>query len=97
MARTEKSKQKKTKICVWNWLGTLALSAIPGVNLIAWILFIIFAKNQNKRSFAIACIVLTAVLAALVFAAFIAFPEQLTRLAADLRGGDAAVLVMPQG
>lgn len=95
MARTEKSKHRK--ISVWNWLGTLALSAIPGVNLIAWILFIVFAKSQNKRSFAIACIVLTLLVAALICAAFVAFPQQLARLAADLRGGDAAVLVMPQG
>ncbi|MBQ3575766.1 MAG: hypothetical protein IJA26_08840 [Clostridia bacterium] len=95
MARKEKSKQRR--ISVWNWMGTLALSAIPGVNIIAWILFIIFAKTQSKRNFAIACIVLMLILAVLVCAAFVLFPQQLTQLAADLRGGDAAVLVMPQG
>ena len=95
MARTEKRKIRK--ISAWNWMGSLLLSAIPGVNIIAWILFIIFAKNPSKRSFAVACIVLTLVFAALVCAAFIIFPQQLTQLAADLRGGDAAVLVMPQG
>lgn len=97
MARTEKSKTKYRKVSVWNWMGTLLLSAIPGVNLIAWILFIIFAKAQSKRSFAIACIVLSVIFAVLVCAAFVAFPQQLAQLAADLRGGDAAVLVMPQG
>lgn len=95
MARTEKSKQKKTKISVWNWLGTLALSAVPGVNLIAWILFLIFSKNQNKRSFAVGCIVLTVILAVLVCAAFVAFPGQLSRLAEALRGGEVAALAVP--
>ena len=95
MARAEKRKVKK--ISVWNWMGSLLLSCIPGVNIIAWILFIIFAKNPSKRSFAVACIVLTLIFAVLVCAAFVAFPQQLIQLAADLRGGDAAVLVMPQG
>jgi uncharacterized membrane protein YqjE len=95
MARAEKTKNKK--ISILNWMGTLLVCSIPGLNLVALILFIIFAKNPSKRSFAVACIVLTLVLAALVCAAFIIFPQQLTQLAADLRGGDAAVLVMPQG
>lgn len=95
MARAE-SKSKYKKVSVWNWMGTLILCAIPGVNLIALILFIIFAKAQSKRSFAIAMLVLELICAALIVAAFLIFPDQLAQLAADLRGGDA-LLVMPQG
>lgn len=95
MARAE-SKSKNKKVSVWNWMGTLILCAIPGVNLIALILFIIFAKAQSKRSFAIAKLVLELICAALIVAAFLIFPDQLAQLAADLRGGDA-LLVMPQG
>ena len=95
MARTE-NKGKNKKVSVWNWLGTLILCSIPGVQLIALILFIIFAKAQSKRSFAIAMLVLDLLAIALVCAAFLVFPDQLAQLAADLRGGDA-LLVMPQG
>ena len=95
MARTE-NKSKNKKVSVWNWLGTLILCSIPGVRLIALILFIIFAKAQSKRSFAIAMLLLDLIAVALVVAAFLVFPDQLAQFAADLRGGDA-VLVMPQG
>ena len=95
MARAE-NKSKNKKVSVWNWLGTLILCGIPGVRLVALILFIIFAKAQSKRSFAIAMLVLELLCAALIIAAFLVFPDQLARFAADLRGGDA-LLVMPQG
>ena len=95
MARAE-NKSKYKKVSVWNWLGTLILCSIPGVRLIALILFIIFAKAQSKRSFAIAMLVLDVLVGALAFAAVLVFPDQLAQFAADLRGGDA-LLVMPQG
>ena len=95
MARAE-NKSKYKKVSVWNWLGTLILCSIPGVRLIALILFIIFVKAQSKRSFAIAMLVLDVLVVALAFAAFLIFPDQLAQFAADLRGGDA-LLVMPQG
>ena len=95
MARAE-NKSKFKKVSVWNWLGTLILCSIPGVRLIALILFIIFAKAQSKRSFAIAMLVLDVLVVALAFAAFLIFPDQLAQFAADLRGGDA-LLVMPLG
>ena len=95
MARAE-NKSKYKKVSVWNWLGTLILCSIPGVRLIALILFIILAKAQSKRSFAIAMLVLDVLVVALAFAAFLIFPDQLAQFAADLRGGDA-LLVMPQG
>ena len=95
MARAE-NKSKYKKVSVWNWMGTLILCSIPGVRFIALILFIIFAKAQSKRSFAIAMLVLDVLVVALAFAAFLIFPDQLAQFAADLRGGDA-LLVMPQG
>lgn len=96
MARSEKSKGRR--VSVLNWMGTLILCAIPGVNVVALILFIIFAKAQPKRSFAIASLILTLLVFALICAAFLIFPEELSRFAADLRGGDAMNLLMgPQG
>ena len=89
---------KYRKVSVWNWIGTLILLSIPGVNIIALILTIILAKAQAKRSFAIAVLILTVLCAVLVSAAFIVFGAELSQFAADLRGGDAvSLLVSPQG
>ena len=97
MARSEKS-MKYRKVSVWNWMGTLILLSIPGINIITLILTIILAKAQAKRSFAIAMLLLWILCAALVCAAFVVFGAELSQFAADLRGGDAVnLLVMPQG
>lgn len=81
MARTKKS----TKISTLNWMGTLLLCAIPGVNLIAIICFMIFAKSPSKRSFATAMLIWT--LAALVAAVVLlaVFPTEAGQLADYLR------------
>ena len=85
------ARKEKKRISVWNWMGSLLLSAIPGVNIIAWILFIIFAKNQSKRNFAIACIILVLLFGVLVCAAFLVFPLELAQLADELRGVSGTV------
>jgi len=94
MARTEKTKNKK--ISIINWMGTLLVCGIPGLNLVALILFIIFAKNPSKRSFAIASLLWMILVLALICAAFLVFPAELSEFAAYLRGGDAvSLLVQP--
>ena len=86
------SAEKKGKIArsnhvsIWNWLGTLVLFAIPGVNLIALIAFLILAKAQAKRNFCVAYLILLVILLALACAVFLAFPKQLSDLAVQLRG-----------
>ena len=74
------------KPSVLNWMGTLFLLTIPGVNLIVLILSAIFAKTHAKRSFAVAGILLTLLYAVLIFAAFALFPGFFTKLADTLRG-----------
>lgn len=96
MGRAVKNKAKK--ISIWNWMGTILLCCIPGVNLIASILFIIFARTQSKRGFAIAALILQILAIVLVCAAFLIFTEELSQFAAELRGGDAInLLVSPAG
>ena len=56
MGRAVKNKGKR--ISIWNWMGTLFLCCIPGVNLIALILFIVFGKTASKRGFATAALLL---------------------------------------
>ena len=79
------SKNGKNKPSVWNWMGSLILYAIPGVNLIFLILSAIFAKSTSKRSFAIAGILLMVLCLLLICAVFVAFPDQLTEYAQKLR------------
>ena len=70
---------------ILNWMGSLVLYAIPGVNLIFLILSAIFAKSTSKRSFAIAGILLIVISALLTFLAFMLFPDFFTRLAEYMR------------
>ena len=81
MARSSNKRQPS----VLNWLGSLILYAIPGVNLIFLILSAIFAKSGSKRNFAIAGILLFVIWLLLMCAAFVAFPDQLTQLSQKLR------------
>lgn len=92
MAGAEK-KGKSKRVSVWNWLGTLILLGIPGVNVIALVLFLIFSEAQAKRSFCIAYLILALLGLALVCAVLLAFPQQLTDLAAYLRQQAGAPLV----
>ena len=78
-------KTTKRQPSVLNWMGTLLLYAIPGVNLIFLILSAIFAKSTSKRSFAIAGIVLMVLCAVLVFVAFALFPDFFTKLTEAMR------------
>ena len=84
MSRSEVKKSRNNRVSVINWIGTLLLSVLPGVNIIAWILMIIFAKRQAKRSFAIAALILTVLCVVLYFVAFIVFGDQLVEFAQTL-------------
>ena len=87
------SKNGKNRPSVLNWMGTLILYAIPGVNLIFLILSIIFAKTAAKRNFAIAGLVLMVLCAVLVCAAFVLFPTQLTQAAQAMRDASRAAAI----
>lgn len=86
MSSAEKSgKSRSKRVSVWNWLGTLILLGIPGVNLIALIAFLILSKAQAKRSFCVAYLILLVLAVALVCGAFLAFPKELSDFANQLR------------
>ena len=97
MSSAEKSAKsnKNKKVSVWNWIGTIILMGIPGVNLISAILFIIFAKAQAKRSFCIAWLILSAVALVLVCAAFLFLPEVMTTVADQMRAAASPVVSLP--
>ena len=89
------AKSGRRQPSVLNWMGSLFLCSIPGVNLIFLILSAIFAKSSSKRSFSIAGILLIVVCAILVCAAFALFPDYFTKLAQTLRQSVQAAPVVP--
>ena len=84
---------KNKKVSVWNWIGTMILMGIPGVNLISAILFLIFAKAQAKRSFCIAWLILSVLGIVLLCAAFLFLPDVMTAVADGLRAAVAEPVV----
>lgn len=87
------SKSGKSRPSVLNWMGSLILYAIPGVNLIFLILTIIFAKSGTKRNFAIAGLILMLLSAVLTFAAFALFPDFFTDLGQRIRESGRIVVI----
>ena len=87
------AKNGKNRPSVLNWMGTLILYGIPGVNLIFLILTIIFAKSAAKRNFAIAALLLAVLCAVLTFAAFAVFPDFFTRLGEQIREAGRVVTI----
>ena len=84
------AKTGKRTPSVLNWMGSLILYSIPGVNLIFLILSAIFARSSAKRGFAIAGILLLLLGAILLFAAFAVFPDYFNNLADIMRRSVAA-------
>ena len=81
--------EKKTeaayqKVSVMGWIGTLILSAIPALNLVMWIIWAFCAKRPSRRTFAIACLILTLLCAALVALAITLFGQEILEWARQL-------------
>ena len=83
MSRTE-DKPRRKPISILNWLLTLFVSAIPGVNLVGFVVMAIFAKNRSKRTFAGAALILTGIFAVLFVVAFLIFGDQIVEFARKL-------------
>ena len=85
--------KKSSRISVLNWMGTLLLCAIPGVNLIFVLCTIIFAKSPSKKNFGWALLLWTLLLCIISAALLTIFPEQAAEIANALRayaqGGNA--------
>ena len=84
MSRAQ-TRGSRNRICIWNWMGTIFVCLIPGVNIIALFLFRFLAKAQPKRTFAGAALLLMLLFAILTIVAFIVFPAQLLEFAEWLR------------
>ena len=78
------SKNGKNRPSILNWMGTLILYGIPGVNLILWIVWAFAAKRRSRKNFAIALLILTFIFAALIAAAICLFGTEILEWARQL-------------
>lgn len=81
MARTK----RPTTVSVFNWMLTIILMLIPGVNALFVLLTLIFAKTPSKRNFAWAHLILTALVMVAIVTLLVLFPEEAAQLAEYLR------------
>ena len=79
------ARSKKNRVSVLNWMGTLLLCCIPGVNIIAAICFLIFGKSASKRTFAGAVLLWALILAVVTAVLLLLLPDQAAQLADTLR------------
>jgi len=84
MSRKNPAPQKKKGISILNWMGTMVLCAIPGVNILAMALMAGLAKSRSKRSFAGAFLILQAVIFVAVVTAFMVFGDELVEFSRNL-------------
>ena len=71
-------------VSVGGWIGTILLSAIPGLNLLLWIIWAFFAKRPSRKSFSIAMLILTLLFAALIAAAIFLWGAEILEWARSL-------------
>ena len=75
---------------------TLLLMAIPGVNIIALICYLIFAKAQPKRSSMLAVLIWSILIVVGVAAVLMLMPEQVAKFSDTLRSQlDALPTIAP--
>lgn len=84
MSRKEDMPQKKKGVSILNWMGTLVLCAIPGVNIVALALMAGLAKARSKRTFAAAALILMALVIVVVIAAFLLFGDEMAEFSRKL-------------
>ena len=77
-------KKEYRRISFSNWFFTLVFSIIPGVNLVWFLLTLIFAKTPSKRSFAAAALVLSVLLLVAICVAVFVYGDAVATWASEL-------------
>ena len=85
---SEKKRSKKDKnykrVSVGGWMGTLLLSSIPVINLILWLIWAFSAKRPSRKTYAIACLILTLIFAAAIAAVISFFGKEILEWARQI-------------
>ena len=82
---SREGRSSRNRVSVLNWMWTIVLACIPGVNIIALFLLAFLSKKQPKRTFAAAALVLMRIVAILSFVGFLVFPSELLSFGEWLR------------
>ena len=77
MSRAAERIAREQQISVVNWMLTLLISMIPGVNLIVWIAWQFMPVKKMRKRFALAALLLTILLAIAFFACFMVWGPQI--------------------
>ena len=72
------------RVSFLNWFFTLIVSAIPGVNILFFVITIAAARNASKKSFAVAALVLSLLLLIAACALVFFFGNDFVRWAENL-------------
>lgn len=90
MSRTAERIAREQQISVLNWMGTLLVSMIPGINLILFIAWQFMPVKKVRKRFALAALILTVIFAVAFFASFMVWGDQIV---AWLRSVQTVVVV----
>lgn len=77
MSRAADRIAREQQISVFNWMLTLLISMIPGLNLIVWLAWQFMPVKKMRKRFALACLLLTVLLAIAFFACFMVWGPQI--------------------
>lgn len=80
----EEARTRRKPVSIINWMLTIILSVIPGVNILGFIGMMIFARNRSKKTYAAAALILCVLFAILFVAAFLVFGDEIVELAGKL-------------
>ena len=83
MSRKENRIRRKP-ISILNWMLTIIIAVIPGVNVLGCLGMLIFDKNRSKKNFAAAALILMVIFAVLFLLAFLIFGDQIVALTKQL-------------
>ncbi len=71
------TKEQRRTISLGNWVITLILGVIPGINILFWIGSSLFARNSNKRTFAAAALLLYVIFLLLIVLGVVIFANDI--------------------
>ena len=77
MSRAADRIAREQQISVFNWMITLLISLIPGLNLIVWLAWQFMPVKKVRKRFALAALLLTLLLAIAFFACFMVWGPQI--------------------
>jgi hypothetical protein len=83
--------KRHSTVGVGNWVGTIILSLIPGVNIVSFIIWIVAGKVPSKRNFAIGALIVSFLLVLAYLVVIMFFADPVLRFLTDATGSLAGV------